>query len=254
MLVDTHAHLDFPRFDNDRDKVIQDAYRLGVKQVINVGADMESSRNSVELAKEYNFISASVGVHPHEAKSFTDEDYQELKKLASQSEVVAIGEMGLDYHYDNSPRQKQQEVFRKQLQLAKEVDLPVVIHSREAREDTLEILKEEAKGSEGVLHCFGYDLEVAREVIDLGFYVALGGVLTFGSAQELRMTVPNLSLDRVLIETDAPYLTPEPHRGERNEPKYVKEVAKKIAELKNTSLEKVAEQTTNNAKELFELD
>ncbi|AGB40094.1 hydrolase, TatD family [Halobacteroides halobius DSM 5150] len=254
MLIDTHAHLDFPRFDNDRDKVILDAYRAGIKQVINVGADMKSSRNSVELAQEYNFIVASVGVHPHEAKSFTDQDYQELKNLASQNEVVAIGEMGLDYHYDNSPRQEQQEAFRKQLQLAQEVDLPVIIHSREAQEDTLKILKEEATNLEGVLHCFAYDLEVAREVIDLGFYVALGGVLTFGSAKDLRMVVPNLSLDRILIETDAPYLTPEPHRGERNEPKYVKEVAKKIAKLKNTNLEAVAKQTTKNAKKLFKLD
>ncbi|GAB6138917.1 TatD family hydrolase [Halanaerobaculum tunisiense] len=251
MLIDTHAHLDFSRFDNDRSKVIQDAYRAGIKQMINVGADMESSRNSVELAKKYNFIAASVGVHPHDAKSFTEDDYQELKDLAAKDEVVALGEMGLDYHYGNSPRQKQQEVFKRQLQLAREVNLPVIIHSRDAREDTLSILQEEASDLDGVLHCFAYDLEVAREVLELGFYIALGGLITF--VKDIRMVIPNLPLEKMIIETDAPYLTPEPYRGQRNEPKYVKQVANKIAEVKNTSLEKVAKQTTDNAQELFSL-
>ncbi|WP_027339752.1 TatD family hydrolase [Halonatronum saccharophilum] len=253
MLIDTHAHLDFDRFDKDREEVIQAAYESGVERVINIGADMDSSRNSVKLAKEYDFIWATVGVHPHYAQKFTEQDYKELKELASYDKVVAIGEVGLDYYYDNSPRQKQQDVFKKLLGLANGFDLPVAIHSREAKEDTLDILKEEGKGLEGVMHCYAYDLATAKEVIDLGFYLAFGGVITFNNASQLRDVVREVPLDRVLIETDAPYLTPAPNRGKRNEPKFVKDVAKKIAEVKNLDLEEVAKITTENAKSLFNL-
>lgn len=252
-LIDTHAHLDFDRFDEDREEVIEAAYQEDIQRIINVGADMESSVNSVELAKEYDFIYAAVGVHPHEAKDFSSEDYLKLKELASSPKVLAIGEIGLDYYYDNSPRQKQQEVFKRQLDLAKELDLPVIIHSRDAKEDTLKILKEEAQGLKGVLHCYAYDLTTAQEVINLGFYLAFGGVITFNNAKDLREVVKEVALERILIETDAPYLTPAPHRGKRNEPKYVQEVAKKVAEIKGVSLEEVAEITTKNAKELFNI-
>ncbi|WP_018248309.1 TatD family hydrolase [Orenia marismortui] len=254
MLIDTHAHLDFDRFDKDRKDVIQSSYDNGIKKIINVGADMKSSYNSVELAKENDFIYASVGVHPHEAEGFSEEDYNKLKELAQHDKVVAIGEIGLDYYYDNSPRLAQQRVFRRQLQLAKEVDLPIVIHSRDAREDTLEILEEEAKDLTGVLHCYAYDLETAKKVIDLGFYLAFGGVITFNNAKDLRRVVKEISLENILIETDAPYLTPVPYRGKRNEPSYVKEVAKKIAEIKGIDLSEVAKYTTENAKGLFGLD
>ncbi len=254
MFIDTHAHLDFDRFSKDRDKVIKDAYAIGVKRIINVGADMGSSQNSVELAQDYDFIYASIGVHPHDAEGFSAKDYDTLKELSKADKVVAVGEIGLDYYYDNSPRQIQQEAFKQQLELAQEVNLPIIIHSRDAKEDTLKILKESAKELTGVMHCYAYDLKTANEVIDLGFYLAFGGVITFNNATDLRGVVEEIPLDKILIETDAPYLTPTPYRGKRNESKYVKEVAKKIAEIKDITLEEVAEVTTKNAKELFDLD
>ncbi len=254
MLIDTHAHLDFDRFDKDREEVIQNAFDEGVKRIINVGADMQSSLNSAKMAKKYDFIYATVGVHPHDAEDVTDADYQVLKKLARDEKVVAIGEIGLDYHYDNSPRKKQQEVFKRQLKLAKELKLPIAIHSRDAKDDTLAILREEGEDLTGVMHCYAYDLSTAKEVINLGFYLAFGGVITFNNASNLRHVVKEVSLDRILIETDAPYLTPVPYRGKRNESKYVKEVAKKIAEIKGIELEEVEKVTTENAKRLFKLD
>ena len=252
-MIDTHAHLDFDRFDEDREEVLQRAVDAGVREIINVGADMESSRNSLNLARDYDFIYACVGVHPHEAKTFSEDDYQELKELAQAEEVIAIGEIGLDYHYDNSPREKQQEIFKKQLQLAKEVGLPVVIHSRDAKDDTLKILKEHASELTGVMHCYGYDLPTAKEVFDLGFYISFGGIITFNSTSGVRKMIKKLPLEKIILETDAPYLTPEPHRGQRNESKYVKEVAQKMAEIKNMPLAEVAEITTNNAHQLFNL-
>jgi len=251
MFIDTHAHLDFDRFDEDRDEVIQAAYDAGVKRIVNIGADMESSRNSVNLAKKYDFIYAAVGVHPHDVKEISPEDYDELKELAQNDKVVAIGEIGLDYYYDNSPRGEQQEAFKIQLQLAKELNLPVVIHSRDAKEDTLAILEEHAKGLEGIVHCYAYDLATAKRVIDMGFYLAFGGVITFNNAKDLRAVVKEIALDKILIETDAPYLTPAPHRGKRNESKFVIHVAKKIAEIKGIDVAEVAEKTTENAKNLL---
>jgi TatD DNase family protein len=253
MFIDTHAHLDFDRFDKDRDGVIQAAYDAGVKRIVNVGADMESSRNSVNLAKEYDFIYAAVGVHPHDAKGINEDDYTELRELAQNDKVVAIGEIGLDYYYDNSPRKEQQEAFKKQLQLAKELNLPVVIHSRDAKEDTLKILEESAEGLQGILHCYAYDLATAKRIIDMGFYLAFGGVITFNNAKDLRAVVKDISLEDILIETDAPYLTPAPHRGKRNESKFVINVAERIAEIKGISLEEVAKVTTANAKKLLNL-
>jgi TatD DNase family protein len=251
MFTDTHAHLDFDRFDGDRDEVIQAAYDAGVKRIVNIGADMESSRNSVNLAKKYDFIYAAVGVHPHDAKGISEDDYNELSKLAQNEKVVAIGEIGLDYYYDNSPRKEQQEAFKKQLKLARELNLPIVIHSRDAKEDTLAILEEYAKGLEGIIHCYAYDLATAKRLIDMGFYLAFGGVITFNNAKDLREVVKEIALDKILIETDAPYLTPAPHRGKRNESKFVIHVAEKIAEIMGIDVAEVAEKTTENAKDLL---
>ena len=253
MLIDTHAHLDFERFDDDREQVIDDASERGIKKIINIGADMESSRNSVQLAKEYSNIYAAVGMHPHDAEDFNQSCFAEFKELAQTKKVVAIGEIGLDYHYDNSPRQRQQEVFKEQLKLAKELALPVVIHSRDAKEDSLRILKEHAADLTGVMHCYGYDLPTAEEAFELDFYLSFGGLITFNSTSSMRKLVKKLPLERIILETDAPYLTPEPHRGERNESKYVKEVAEKMAEIKDISFSKVAEITTKNAEDLFNL-
>ncbi|MCK8825000.1 TatD family hydrolase [Fuchsiella alkaliacetigena] len=252
MLIDTHAHLDFPRFNKDRQQVLDRAREAGLKQIINIGADEESSARSVELAKKVDMIYATVGIHPHNSKDMTEDTYSRLKDWTEQEKVVAVGETGLDYHYDNSPRQIQRAVFRKHIQLAKEVELPLVIHSREAEQQTMQILKEEAAAEVGgVIHCFGGDLEMAQQAIELDFYLAVGGVLTFANAYQLRRVIKQISLDRVLIETDAPYLTPEPYRGKRNEPAYVKEVALKLSEILPYSFEEVARITTENAQQLF---
>lgn len=253
MLIDTHAHLDYDRFDDDRAEVIENAYQSGIKKIINIGADIESSRKSVQLAKEYDFIYAAVGMHPHHAEDFGPDSYAEFKELAQAEEVVAIGEIGLDYHYDNSPRKKQQEVFKEQLKLAQELELPVVIHSRDAKEDSLGILKEYAADLKGVMHCYGYDLPTAKEVFELDFYLSFGGIITFNSTSGVRKMIKKLPLEKIILETDAPYLTPEPHRGKRNESKYVKEVADKMAEIKDIAVAKVEEITTKNAEELFNL-
>ncbi|MFW6265120.1 MAG: TatD family hydrolase [Bacillota bacterium] len=253
-LIDTHAHLDFPKFNKDRLEVIAEAWDKGLSYIVNVGADMLSSQRSLVLAQEYPFIFATVGVHPHEASELDEEALTKLRQFAEDEKVVAIGEIGLDYHYDNSPRDIQREAFKRQLLLAKELDLPVVIHSREADEDTLEILKEYYPGIKGgIMHCFGSGLEMARECLELGLYLAFGGVITFKNAAELRDVVKEVPLERILIETDSPYLTPVPFRGQRNEPKFVRFVAEKIAEIKDITLIEVAETTTANAIKVYDL-
>lgn len=253
-LFDTHAHLDFPRFDKDRDEVIKRAYNKGVKTIVNIGSNMTTSRNSVELSRRYENIYAAIGVHPHDADTFNLNVSKKLNKLADNDKVVAIGEIGLDFHYDNSPREKQKQSFRAQLRLAKKLDLPVVIHTRDADKETLNILKEEkAKELGGIMHCFASDKKMAKEILDLGFYIAFGGLITFKNLSDLRDVVKEVPLDRLLIETDSPYLTPEPHRGKRNEPAYVKFVAEKIAEIKGIAVEEVAKITTENAKKVYNI-
>ncbi|ACL70938.1 TatD family hydrolase [Halothermothrix orenii] len=253
-LIDTHAHLDFPRFKKDRVKVIKRAEEDGVKYIINVGADLASSHRSLRLSQEYDHIFATVGIHPHDADQVDGRALKVLKDLAKADKVVAIGEIGLDYYYDNSPRDVQKEAFKRQLELAHKLKLPVVIHSREADEDTLEILKEMEVGElGGVMHCFAGHLEMARECLSLNMYLAFGGVITFKNADKTREVVREIPLDRILIETDSPYLTPHPYRGKRNEPSYVRFVAEKIAELKDKSMEEITRITTANAINAFNL-
>lgn len=253
-LFDTHAHLDFPRFDKDRDEVIKRAQNKGVKTIVNIGSNMTTSRNSVELSRRYENIYSAIGIHPHDADTFNLNASKKLNKLADNDKVVAIGEIGLDFHYDNSPREKQKQSFRAQLRLAKKLDLPVVIHTRDADKETLNILKDEkAKDIGGIMHCFASDKKMAKEILDLGFYIAFGGLITFKNLRDLREVVKEVPKDRLLIETDSPYLTPEPHRGKRNEPAYVKFVAEKIAEIKGISVEEVAKVTTENAKKAYNL-
>ncbi len=253
-LIDTHAHLDFPRFDKDRNEVIARAWDSGISYIVNVGADLASSRRSIKLAQEYPFIFATVGVHPHDASDLDQKMIEGIRGLAVDEKVVAIGEIGLDYHYDNSPRDIQKKAFKRQLQLAKELSLPVVIHSREADQDTLEILKAEYDTNNGgIMHCFGSGVEMAQECLDMGMHLAFGGVCTFENAKELRWVIKAVPLDRILLETDAPYLTPVPFRGKRNEPKYIRFVAEKIAEIKGLGLIEVAETTTSNAIKVYNL-
>lgn len=256
MLFDTHTHLDDARYNEDREAVIARAREAGVEAFLTIGCDLTTSRAAVALADHHPFIYASVGVHPHEVKHIQSDWYDEFRRFAKNQRVVAYGEIGLDYHYNHSSPKEQRDRFREQIQLARELKLPVIIHSREAQEDTITILKEE-RASEigGVFHCFSGDAWLAKEALDLGFYLSFSGILTFRNATALREIAKETPLDRVLIETDCPYLTPVPYRGKRNEPSYVSQVAQQLASIHGPalSLEQIGRQTSDNAKTLFKI-
>ncbi|ALA59854.1 TatD family hydrolase [Nitrospira moscoviensis] len=257
MLIDTHTHLDDARYNDDRDAMIARAREAGVDAFVTIGCDFATSRAAVSLAERYPFVYASIGVHPHEAKHMQDDWYDEFRRLAKNKKVVAYGEIGLDYHYNHSSPKEQRDRFREQIQLARELALPVIIHTREAQEDTIGILKEE-KASEvgGVLHCFSGDAWLAKEALDLGFYLSFSGIVTFQNAAMLREIAKHTPLDRLLIETDCPYLTPVPHRGKRNEPAYVAHVARQLASVhfgEADAIERIGQATTANAKRLFKI-
>ena len=252
-MIDSHAHLNDPAFRGDLAEVLARASDSGVQAMINVGYDLESSRHAVELADQYSHLWAVVGLHPHDAKLWTEELGDALQELVKHPKVLALGEVGLDYHYDNSPRDKQRSAFRAQLNLARQLNLPAVIHSREATRDTLEIVGEYPEVS-CLLHCYSGSLETATIYEEMGHFFSFGGPITFQNAHKLRDVVIGIPLERILLETDCPYLTPEPYRGQRNEPAYVCEVVKKIAELKGLSYEKVAELSTRNAEEFFKIN
>jgi TatD DNase family protein len=258
-MIDTHCHLEMDEFDPDREEVIQRAKDAGIEAIITIGSDLKGNIGGLELSKKYDFIYSSVGIHPHDAKDFTEDVFNKIKMWAINStghgargKVVAIGEIGLDYHYDNSPREIQHEVFMKQLQFAKEVNLPAVIHSREAKRDTLEIIKESGT-NKGVLHCFSGDIDMAERAIAMGFFISIAGPVTFKNARKPKEIAKMIPDDYLLIETDAPYLTPEPFRGRRNEPSYIVHTAKAIAELRGITLEDLSRITTINAKRLFKI-
>jgi TatD DNase family protein len=257
--VDSHCHIDGAEYDADREEVIARAHDAGVKTMLNVGTGEPNSgafARAIELAEKHETIFAAIGVHPHDAKLFDDAAEKRLVDLAAQStRVVAWGEIGLDYHYDHSPRDVQREVFRRQLRIARERALPLVIHSREADDDTIEILRDELSNYSraGVMHCFGGSLRMARSAIDLGFYVSFAGNLTFKKADDLRDVARQLPLDRLLVETDCPYLTPVPFRGKRNEPARVVETARQLAELRGLELEEMGRITSENFGKLFGL-
>jgi len=252
-LIDTHAHIDGKEFDADFPAMLARAAAAGVTRIVAVAGDMESSRKTVELAGNYGNIYCAVGVHPHDASHISDKCFEVVGRLASGSEkCVAIGEIGLDFYRDRSPRDIQERVFRRFLILASELDLPVIIHDREAHDRVLKILREErARGIRGVLHCFSGDLGMARECIDLGLSVSIPGTVTYPSNQQLRDVVKGVSSDFILLETDCPYLSPVPHRGKRNEPAHLRLVAEKVAELKGLSMQDIARITTLNAERLF---
>lgn len=254
MLIDSHAHLDDARFDKDRDKIIKDLKNHGVEIVINPGADIASSVKAVSMAKEYENIYAAVGVHPHDAKTMDDTTIQLLESLANNEKVIAIGEIGLDYHYDNSPRDVQRKWFVEQIRLAKKLKLPIIIHEREASQDMFNILKQETdENLTGVLHCYSGSLEMAREYLKMGYYISFAGPVTFNNARVSKEVAKNIPLEKILIETDSPYLSPEPKRGRRNEPLNVRYVAAMIAELRGISFDEVTMVTNTNAKKLFRI-
>ncbi|MEK3800860.1 TatD family hydrolase [Peribacillus sp. FSL H8-0477] len=252
MLFDTHVHLNDDQFKEDIEEVIKRAQEAGVSNMVVVGFDRATIMRAMELIEKYDFIYASIGWHPVDAIDMLDEDLAWIEELSSHPKVVAIGEMGLDYHWDKSPRDIQKEVFRKQIRLAKKVNLPIVIHNREATADIVDILKEEhAEAVGGIMHCYSGSPEVAKECLDMNFYISLGGPVTFKNAKKPKEVAVEVPLDKLLIETDCPYLAPHPYRGKRNEPAYVKLVAEQIAELKGLTFEEVAVATNQNARKLF---
>jgi TatD DNase family protein len=254
MLIDTHCHIQDREFAGDLEAVLGRAREAGVAYALVVGSDLASSQRAFNLAQRFPQLFAAVGVHPHDSKDADSATFDRIRELVSQDRVVAMGEMGLDYHYDFSPRKNQQRVFRYQIGLARECGLPVIIHDREAHGDTLAILQEErAEEVGGVLHCFSGSWEMAQECLKMGFYISVAGPVTFANAKRLVRVVENLPLDRLLVETDSPYLTPVPHRGKRNEPAYVRLVAEAVARIKGLPVAAVEEQTTANAIKLFGL-
>lgn len=254
MFVDTHAHIASPPFEDDLDTVLRRAAEAGVGAVICIGDTIESSQAAIALSEREPAVWATAGVHPHYAHEAPGELEQLLKELLAHPRVVAVGEVGLDYHYDFSPRAVQQEVFRRQIRVAVECRLPLVIHMREAEEDLLRILREEsAHLAGGVLHCFWGSGEAAEEALKMGFHLGVGGPVTFKNAEALRQVLAGVPMERIILETDAPYLAPVPYRGKRNEPAYLVESARALAQLKGLSVEEVADLTTQNARRLFGL-
>jgi len=252
MIIDTHTHLDAHAFAEDREEAIRRAREAGVERMINIGFNRETIPTTMELAETYDFIYAAVGWHPVDSIHMKPEDLDWIASLCSHKKVVAIGEIGLDYHWDTSPKDVQQRVFREQLRLAREVGKPVVIHNRDAHEDIVKILREEhAKDIGGVMHCFSGSWETARQCLDMGFYISLGGPVTFKNARVPKEVLKEVPLDRLLIETDCPYLAPHPYRGKRNEPAYVRIVAEAAAVMKGKSLGEIARITTENAQRCF---
>lgn len=252
MYFDSHAHLDDRRFDDDRDDVFRRMQENGVTRMMNIGCDLSTSLRSVAMAERHSFVYAAVGTHPNAAGSLDESQIAMYRSLTTNPKVKAIGEIGLDYHYENHSREIQQDAFRRQLELARECTLPVIIHDREAHGDVLQIL-EDYPDVTGVVHCFSGSWEFAQELLKRGWHLGFTGVITFKNARRAIEVVENAPLHRLLIETDCPYMAPEPHRGRRNDPSYVPLMAAKIAEIKGISIEEVARITTENAMRLFSI-
>lgn len=252
-LVDTHAHVNMDHYEDDRDEVINRAAESGVG-FLNMGLDLPSSDKSIELARNHENVYAGVGFHPHEADKLDSSALKKLARASQTKEVRAIGEIGLDYYRENSPAADQRRAFRAQLDLAVETGLPVSVHNRDSTEDLLSIFREKDELPPGVIHSFLGDRELGEEFMDLGFYLGLSGPVTFDGEDDLRKAIRAFPLDRLVLETDSPFLTPTPNRGKRNEPSYVEFVAEEIADIKGISRKEVAEQTTDNARRLFDLN
>ena len=256
MIFETHAHYDDESFDEDREQLICSLPEQGIGRVINVGASIETTKTTLALAAKYDFIYAAVGVHPSDINGLNEETYAWLKQQATLPKTVAIGEIGLDYYWDKEPEvQKAQRYwFKRQLELARETKLPVIIHSRDAAADTMEVMREaHAEEIPGVIHCYSYSKEMAQEFIRMGYYIGVGGVVTFKNAKKLKETVESIPLERILLETDCPYMAPEPYRGTRNDSSNIPYVIAKIAELKGITAEEVEHVTEQNARKLFSL-
>lgn len=257
MIIDTHAHYDDEAFDEDREAVLLSLKEAGVGLVVNIGASMASSERTVALTKQYPFVYGAVGVHPDSTSELDEEKFERLRTLASEEKIVAIGEIGLDYYWDSSPREVQKYWFERQLSLALSCDLPVVIHSREATQDTLDLMKKTYKESagklHGVIHCFSSGPEVAKEYTEMGFFIGVGGVVTFKNGKKMKEVVAAIPFEKLVIETDCPYLAPVPNRGKRNYSGYLPYVVEEIAAIRGVSAEEVIAQTEKNARALYRL-
>lgn len=253
MYIDSHAHLTFPEFDLDISEVIARAKAAGLEAIVNIALDHDARRKAKLIAADYpGYVFTAVGIHPHEASEWTDQTETELRQFIKEHQTIGFGEMGLDYHYKLSPLEIQQAVFRRELQIAQELDLPAIIHSRDAADDTIKIIREENKGNlKGVLHCFSGDPQLEQAALEAGLYIGYTANITYPKATIIRDSAARVPLDRILIETDCPFLAPQVFRGKRNEPSYIVKVAEQIAELKGLPLADVAIATTKNAKKLF---
>ncbi|MCX7842969.1 MAG: TatD family hydrolase [Clostridia bacterium] len=254
MLFDTHAHYDDSKFDKDRSEIIQKAFESGVGYILNASCNISSAVESISLSQQFEFVYAAIGVHPHNVEGMNENTIVTLGDFAQNTKVKAIGEIGLDYYYHFAPKEQQKSWFIRQIGLARNLRLPIIVHNRDAHEDSLKIIKNEnAKEVGGVFHCFSGSVEMARELLNNNFYISVGGALTFKNAVKAVEVVKAVPMDRLLIETDCPYLTPEPHRGKRNDSSYVRFVAEKVAEIRGMTFDEVVEATTLNAKTLFKI-
>ena len=255
MFFDTHAHMDDHAFDEDRVALLEELPRKGIQYLMNPGCSLTSSRNAVQLANQYDYIYAAVGSHPDVADEVDEAVLEEYRTLCkNQPKVKAIGEIGLDYHYEDIPRQLQLKAFRLQMELARELDLPVIVHERDAHEDGMHIVKEEFPTVKGVFHCYSGSAEMARQLVDLGWYIGFTGVLTFKNARKAIETAQAIPLDRIVLETDCPYMAPVPHRGKRNDPGYLIHMAEKLAEVRGLPVEEIHRITVENGKRLYRMD
>ena len=254
MIFDTHAHYDDERFDEDRDALLRSMKEAGIGNIVNIGANMASSQRSLDLAAEYDFMYAAVGVHPSDCAELDDEKIEKLKEMSSFPKCVAIGEIGLDYYWPEPEHDLQKKWFKRQIALAREVELPIIVHSRDAAADTVDILKSENAGElGGVVHCFSYSKEVAEECVKMGFYIGIGGVLTFKNGRKMKEVAKAIPMERIILETDCPYLAPEPFRGKRNSSLYLPYVVGAMAQIKGISEEEVISITEANAREMYRL-
>ena len=253
-LFDSHAHYNDEKFAEDREELLKEIYNSGVTKLVNAGYSLESSKSAIEIAKTHNFIYSTVGISPNDIDDYKKEYLEEIKKLAKNEKVVAIGEIGLDYYWNKENKDLQKEVFVSQIKIANELNLPIVIHTREAIYDTLEILKNNNCSKKGIFHCCPFNVDLVREGLKLGFYISFAGPTTFKNSKNAAEIIKMVPLDKMLIETDSPYLSPEPLRGKRNDSRNVKYIAQKIADVKEISLEEVAKTTYENAKKIFEIN
>ncbi|MCR4923455.1 MAG: TatD family hydrolase [Lachnospiraceae bacterium] len=255
MIFETHAHYDDPAFDEDREEILEKCHKEGIDTIVNIGVNKETIQNTLRLAKKYPFVYAAIGVHPSDSEEYDEELRDYIKSLClSEKKVLAIGEIGLDYHWEEPDRDTQIRAFVSQLKLAEEIDMPIAVHSRDAAKDTLDIIKEYGRKLSGVIHCYSYHVKDAKEYVEMGYYIGVGGVVTFKNANKLKEVVKAIPIESIVLETDSPYLAPSPYRGKRNCSLYIPNIIEEIARLKEMTPKEVEAITHDNGKKLYRLD